>query len=386
MSYLDDRGPGDGLRPARAWLHSDAPRLSLNGSWAFRYSPRTDAPLDFVERRFDDSGWDRLAVPSHWQLHGYGAPAYTNVRYPFPVDPPFVPDENPTGDYRLTFDVPAAWEGLDAVLRFEGADSCLRAWVNGSYVGVARGSRLPAEFDVGAFLRPGEQNVLAVRVHQWSSGSYLEDQDMWWLSGIFRDVWLLARPAGGIEDLFVSADYDHVTGGGTLRVECAADVHIVVPELGVDAAGGETVALERVEPWSAEVPRLYAAVVASAGERVDLRIGFRHVVIDDGLLLVNGHRVVFRGVNRHEFSCDTGRALSSEVMRRDVELMKAHNVNAVRTSHYPPHPAFLDLCDELGLYVIDECDLETHGFQAVGWRRNPSDDVAWESAFVDRMR
>ena len=161
---------------------------------------------------------------------------------------------------------------------------------------------------------------------------------------------------------------------------------MLVPELGIDVAAGETVTVERVEPWSAEVPRLYDAVVVSAGERVTLRIGFRRVVIEDGLLTVNGHRVQFHGVNRHEFDPRAGRVVSEELMRRDIELMKAHNVNAVRTSHYPPHPAFLELCDELGLYVIDECDLETHGFMALGWRGNPVDDPAWEDALVDRMR
>ena len=206
-------------------------------------------------------------MPSHWQLHGYGAPAYTNVRYPFPVDPPYVPDENPTGDYRCRFDVPASWPEA-VVLRFEGVDSCVRAWVNGSYVGTARGSRLPAEFDVGWALRPGEENVLAVRVHQWSSGSYLEDQDMWWLSGIFRDVSLLARPPAAIDDLFVHADYDPVTGAGILRVDASVDVHVVIPALGVDVSGGEIAVVDRVEPWSAELPRLYECVVASAGERV----------------------------------------------------------------------------------------------------------------------
>src|SRR6201991_118051 len=163
MRYFEERTPGEGVRPARAFLHSDAPALSLNGDWAFRYAERADAPADFVDRDYDDSGWDRLAVPSHWQLHGYGAPAYTNVRYPFPVDPPFVPDENPTGDYRVRFEVPAAF-GAAAVLRFEGVDSCARVWLNGDYLGTTRGSRLPAEFDVGASLRPGERNVLAVRV------------------------------------------------------------------------------------------------------------------------------------------------------------------------------------------------------------------------------
>ena len=239
MRYFEERSPGEGVRPARAFLRSDAPSLSLNGAWAFRFSERADIPADFVDRDFDDSGWDRLPVPSHWQLHGYGAPAYTNVRYPFPVDPPFVPDENPTGDYRLRFDVPASFAGGDAVLRFEGVDSCFRVWVNGDYVGVSRGSRLPAEFDVGPLLRVGSDNVVAVRVHQWSSGSYLEDQDMWWLSGIFRDVTLLARPSvGAIDDVFVHADYDHVTGAGRLRVDVpGADARVTVPELGIAALG-----------------------------------------------------------------------------------------------------------------------------------------------------
>ena len=324
-------------------------------------------------------------MPSHWQLHGYGAPAYTNVVYPFPVEPPHVPDENPTGDHRRRFSVPREWAGMDAVLRFEGVDSCLRAWLNGVELGAAMGSRLPAEFDVGEHLRPGEENVLAVRVSQWSAGSYLEDQDMWWLSGIFRSVALLARPAEALDDVFVHAGYDHITGTGTLRVDTDTPARVTVPELGIDIAAGETVEVP-VEPWSAELPRLYDAEVASAGERVRLRIGFRTVVIADGLLKVNGRRILFRGVNRHEFDPDHGRAVSEEVMRRDVLLMKAHNVNAVRTAHYPPHPRFLELCDELGLYVIDECDLETHGFFVLEWRGNPSDDPRWEDAMVDRMR
>jgi beta-galactosidase len=387
MRYFEERSPGEGVRPARAFLRSDAPALSLNGDWAFRLSERADGPADFVEREFDDSGWARLPVPSHWQLHGYGAPAYTNVRYPFPVDPPFVPDENPTGDYRRAFDVGREFAGR-AVLRFEGVDSCMRVWLNGEYVGTSRGSRLPSEFDVGDLLRPGAVNVLAVRVHQWSSGSYLEDQDMWWLSGIFRDVTLLARPStAAIDDVFVHADYDHVTGAGRLRVDVpGVDARVTIPELGIAALGGETVTVERVEAWSAEIPRLYDCVVASASERVTLRVGFRRVVIEDGLLQVNGHRVQLHGVNRHEFDPEAGRVVSEAVMRRDIELMKAHNVNAVRTSHYPPHPRFLELCDELGLYVIDECDLETHGFFPLQWRGNPSDDPEWEHALVDRMR
>jgi beta-galactosidase len=354
----ESRAAGVGLLAPRAWLRSDAPSLTLDGPWAFRLRSRAEGELEFVAPGYDDAGWDGLPVPSHWQLHGYGAPAYTNVRYPFPVDPPRVPDENPTGDYRVRFSVPASWAGMRVVLRFEGVDSSFRAWVNGEEVGSARGSRLPSEFDVTGLVRAA--NVLAVRVHQWSSGSYLEDQDTWWLSGIFRSVTVLARPAGGVDDVFVHADYDPVSGSGRLRVDATAGgARVSVPELGVDVAAGEGVAIGRVEPWSAERPRLYECVVATASERVIVPVGFRRVSIEDDLLLVNGHRVLLRGVNRHEFDPDCGRAVSEEVMRRDIVLMKAHNINAVRTSHYPPHPLFLALCDEYGLYVMDECDLET---------------------------
>ena len=379
-------GLGAGALPQRAWPASDARTLDLSGSWRFRLSPRADGDTGFADPGFDDRGWDQLPVPSHWQLHGYGAPAYTNVAYPFPVDPPHVPSENPTGDYRLRFRLPAGWEAERTVLRFEGVDSWCHVWLNGAELGHSGGSRLPVEFDASAALAPaGQDNLLAVRVPQWSVGSYLEDQDMWWLSGIFREVRLLARPAGAIDDWLVHADYDHQTGAGSLRVEASVPARVTVPELGVDVAAGETVRLPAVEPWSAESPRLYDGQLASAGERVALRIGFRTVAVTDGLLTVNGRRVLLRGANRHEFHPDRGRAVDEQTMLADVLLMKRHNLNAVRTSHYPPHPRFLELCDQYGLYVIDECDLETHGFELIGWRHNPADDPRWEDALVDRM-
>ena len=391
--WFEGRFPVAGVRPARAWLDSDAPRLDLSGTWRFRYAARADVAADFAAPAHDDGAWDTLPVPAHWQLHGYGAPAYTNVQYPFPVDPPYVPDENPTGDYRRTFAVPAGFlpEGSRAVLRFEGVDSAFVVWLNGARVGTSVGSRLPSEFDVTEHLREGGDNVLAVRVHQWSSASYLEDQDMWWLSGIFREVALLSRPAGGLDDVFVHAGFDAATGAGTLRVDTSVPARVLVPELGIDAPSGTEVTVTAVQPWSAEVPRLYdARVVAgpadAAVETVALRVGFRTVAVLDGVFTVNGHPVMLRGVNRHEFSPDRGRAMTYDDMLADVLLMKRHNVNAVRTSHYPPHPAFLDLCDEHGLWVIDECDLETHGFFLVDWRRNPSDDPQWQEAFLDRMR
>ena len=385
LRWFEEHLPIRGARPARAWLRSDAPELDLSGSWRFRYAERADLPADFAAPGYDDAGWDTIPVPGHWQLHGHGAPAYTNVRYPFPVDPPYVPDENPTGDHRRTFRLPDGFlaAGARAVLRFEGVDSALRVWVNGGEAGTSVGSRLPVEFDVTDLLRDGE-NVLAVRVHQWSSGSYLEDQDMWWLSGIFREVRLLSRPAGGIDDVAVHAGY--ADGAGTLRVDTPAPARVLVPELGIDVPTGTATAVPDVEPWSAEVPRLYDAEVVTDAERVRLRIGFRTVAIVDGVFTVNGRSVVLRGVNRHEFSPDRGRAVTGDEMLADVLLMKRHNVNAVRTSHYPPHPAFLELCDEYGLWVVDECDLETHGFTVVDWRANPSDDPRWAEAYVDRMR
>ena len=346
----------------RAWFRSDAPRLPLDGEWDFRLA---------------GSGpeWGRLPVPSHWQLRGHGRPAYTNIGYPFPVDPPNVPGENPTGEYRTTFRTPSDWPDGEGVLRFDGVDSHLEAWLNGRRLGEATGSRLTHEFEVGGLLRA--ENALEVRVRQWSRGSYLEDQDMWWLSGIFRPVTLLAPR---IRDVFVHAAHD-----GTIRIDADPQGRVVVPGLGVDAATGETIRT-RAEPWNAEEPRLYDAEVHAAGEVARLKVGFRTVSIEDGQLRVNGRRVRLRGVNRHEWDPDDGRAVTEATMREDVRLMKAHNVNAVRTSHYPPDPRFLELCDEHGLYVVLECDLETHGFQRVGWRRNPTADPAWREDCADRMR
>lgn len=411
-SYITDQGPGSGLRvPARSWLNSDAPSLSLNGDWRFRLLPAAPGtpgagsilPADeSVEgvgaESFDDSGWDTLAVPSHWVLQAdgkYGRPIYTNVQYPFPIDPPFIPDANPTGDYRRSFDVPEAWfESTTAslTLRFDGVESRYKVWVNGQEIGVGSGSRLAQEFDVTAALRPGA-NILAVRVHQWSAASYLEDQDQWWLPGIFRDVTLQARPAGGLTDVWLRTGWNATTG--TIDPEITADasafpVTLSVPELGINviwnsAAEVAPVVAKNVEPWSAEVPRLYDASVSSAAESITLRLGFRTVEIVGDTFLVNGRRVVFHGVNRHETNPDRGRVFDEASAREDLALMKRFNVNAIRTSHYPPHPRLLDLADEMGFWVILECDLETHGFHALDWVGNPSDDPAWRDALVNRM-
>ncbi|WP_109001096.1 glycoside hydrolase family 2 TIM barrel-domain containing protein [Streptomyces rishiriensis] len=388
--YVEDVSPGVGALAPRAWYAtSDAKSLSLNGRWRLRVSATADAEDDaFAAEGYDAGDWAEVTVPGHWVLQGegaFGSPVYTNHLYPFPVDPPRVPTENPTGDHLRVFDLPEGWPEVSEggfVLRFDGVESCARVWLNGTDIGEFKGSRLAHEFAVGHLLRPSG-NVLAVRVHQWSAGSYLEDQDQWWLPGIFRDVTLLHRPAGSVLDFFVHASYDHVTGEGCLRVDSDADGRVSVPALDIDVATGEAVTAP-VQPWTAETPTLYDGVLVTAGERVPLRIGFRTVELVDGLIKVNGRPILFKGVNRHEWHPETGRALDLETMREDVLLMKRHNVNAVRTSHYPPHPAFLDLCDEYGLWVIDECDLETHGFVEQDWRDNPVDDDRWTPALLDR--
>ncbi|MEV0799748.1 glycoside hydrolase family 2 TIM barrel-domain containing protein [Kribbella sp. NPDC050281] len=383
MTYYEDPGPGYGVLAPRAAIRTDAPSISLNGNWRFHLAESVaEAPDRFERDDFDDSEWAVLPVPSSWPMHGHGRPAYTNQAYPFPVDPPYVPTENPTGDHRLVFELPPSWSG-PTVLRFDGVDSCARVWLNGVELGVTRGSRVPAEFAVGDVLRP-ERNVLAVRVHQWSSGSYLEDQDMWWLPGIFRDVTLISRPADGVGDVFVHADY--ADGAGILKVEAGPGGVVRIAELDVEAPVGRTLTIPGVEPWSAEVPRLYDAVVETAGESVALRIGFRTVAIVDGVLTVNGRRVLFHGVNRHEHDPVLGRVVPEERLRQELLVMKQHNINAIRTSHYPPDSRLLELCDELGFWVMDECDYETHGFFLLDWRGNPAGDPRFLDASVDRMR
>ncbi|TWD81150.1 beta-galactosidase [Kribbella amoyensis] len=385
-SYVEDFAPGAGTLPARAWLDDDSGRIPLSGEWRFRLSPSVaEAPDDLKEP--DTSSWDTIAVPGHWQLSGYGAPAYTNVVYPFPLEPPFVPTDNPTGDYVRSVTVPADWAGARIVLRFEGVDSRFAVVVDGNPVGWSSGSRLPTEFDLTELVAPGQEIRIAVRVHQWSAGSYVEDQDMWWLSGIFREVNLLAVKPQAPTDVFVHASYDG--GAGTLKVESDVAGTVVVPELGLEFPTGEEATIDSVEPWSAESPKLYDGVVRTEGGEVRVRIGFRTIAIVDGVFTVNGNRVLFAGVNRHEFHPDRGRALTEQDMLDDVLIMKRAGINAVRTSHYPPHPHFLDLCDEYGLYVVDECDLETHGF---GYEPqppklpNPVMDERFQADLVERMR
>ncbi|MEO5832336.1 MAG: glycoside hydrolase family 2 TIM barrel-domain containing protein [Nakamurella sp.] len=369
--------------------------MSLNGPWQFTVhaSDPVDAGIPaFACADFDTTGWSAISVPGHWVLQGHGSPIYTNVRYPFPIDPPYVPDENPTGDYRLVFTVPSDVAATERVrLRFDGVESLATVWLNGEEIGWFTGSRLPTEFDVTDHFVAGD-NVLAVRVNQWSAASYLEDQDQWWLPGIFRDVTLLGRPAGGVEDADVTADFDPDTGTGTLTVEVIGTYPVTVslPELGLTqtwSGPGDAAPLQVgvVQAWSAETPRIYDLTLASPGETVALRVGFRRIEIIRDRLLVNGRPLTFRGVNRHESHPDLGRVFDEAFVVRDLHLMKRHHINAIRFAHQPPHPRNLELCDELGFWVVGECDLETHGFSDIDWQDNPSDDPQWRPALLDRI-
>ena len=386
---------------------------SLSGNWRFHLAPRpSSAPAGFTEAGFDDKGWAELPVPSHWQLEGHGHPQYTNVAYPFPVDPPRVPSENPTGCYRREAEIDPSWlePGSTVVLRFEGVDSAFHLYWNGAPVGYSQGSRLPSEFDVTKWATAG-RNVLAVVVYQWSDGSYLEDQDMWWLSGIFRDVSLLWRPPAHLADVVVEAPYDPAKGIGTVVVRASVagvatggaglavgtEVYdgqqLITGALASVAGGLATARLDcgAIAPWSAEVPRLYEVVVTlqaadgSVIEVVAVKVGFRHIERREGRFFFNGEAITLRGVNRHEFHPDHGRAVPLSFMVSDVIAMKRHNINAVRTAHYPPDPRFLDLCDFYGLYVIDEADLECHGFGMVGDENRLSNDPSWLPAYLDRL-
>jgi len=384
---------------------------SLNGVWKFKYAERPDlAPEKFYEEGYAIGAWDDIRVPGHWQLQGYGNPHYTDLYYPFPVDPPRVPNDNPTGCYVRQFELPEHWNGRKIAIKFDGVDSAFHIWVNGQFVGYSQGSRLTSEFDVTPYVIGGV-NRLAVRVYQWSDGSYLEDQDMWWMSGIFRDVYLVAEPAAvRIADYRVVTELDENYRDAILSVRAELAGTTVSGKLKLrllDAEGAEVADAEgAVEGgvvdlaipvrgpalWSAESPTLYHLTLelfdraGRLAEAVAQRVGFRTIEVRYGQFLVNGKAILLKGVNRHDHHPDTGRTVSLATMREDVLMMKRHNINAVRTAHYPNDPRFYDLCDEYGLYVMEETDLETHGFEPLGNISRLSDDSQWEDAYVDRVR
>lgn len=392
----------------------------LNGTWTFMLSKSpAQRPEDFYRMEYDSSGWGEIEVPSNWQVKGYDYPQYVNVQYPWEgnedVMPPFAPKEyNPVGCYIREFQLPQEWAGGRTCLSFQGVESAFYVYINGAFAGYSESSFTPAEFDITELVNPGI-NKIAVEVYRWCDGSWLEDQDFWRLSGIFRDVFLYSTPRTYISDFWAKAEIDDEYRHGLLKVtaklageyagckvEAALfDEHkrpiLPVPltgEVDLDGSASVEVMIESVKFWSAEKPALYTLVLrlfngSSTIEYTSCRVGFRRVEIKDGLIRINGQRVVFKGVNRHEFGAAFGRAITKDEMVRDIILMKQNNINAVRTSHYPNHPEWYSLCDEYGLYVIDENNLETHGTwnggQAEEGLTVPASLPEWEDAVMDRL-
>ncbi|MEI6602422.1 MAG: glycoside hydrolase family 2 TIM barrel-domain containing protein [Clostridia bacterium] len=368
----------------------------LNGSWKFRYCPSiVDAPVDFYKESVSKADWDNLYVPSNWQVNGYDQLQYTNVNYPYPVDPPFVPNDNPVGLYFREFELPLKWDKREVFLNFEGVNTCFYVWVNGESVGFSKVAHMPAEFEITKHLRAGT-NTIAVKVLKWCDGSYLEDQDMWRHTGIFRDVYLLARQKNGVRDIAVKANLKGDTGILSVAVDgggkagCVLSLYDAEMQLiqSAKTAGKKAVVMDvvGVNPWTAETPALYTLCVECGDEVIVQKVGFKNITVKNATLLVNGKPIKIKGVNRHDTHPALGHVTPLEHMILDVITMKRHNINAVRTSHYPNDPRFYDICDEYGIYVIDETDLETHGLHPVGVWSMLSDSPEWEAAYLDRVQ
>ena len=368
----------------------------LNGEWDFTYYA---SPLD-VEELSGDAGegiHGKIMVPGVWQLQGYGSPQYTNVRFPIPFDPPFVPDDTPVGVYDRLFTLPPAFRDRQTVIRFEGVSSCFYVYVNGNLMGFSKGPHLPAEFDITSALTDGE-NHLRVIVLQWSDGTYLEDQDMWRHAGIFRDVSLLSFGEKRILDVWADTDLENDYRDGSIRVTVmtrnAEKVKITLldgetavfsKELAAQDGKAEYAAkIQDAKLWSAETPSRYELIAEIDGQAERVFVGFRKIEIRNGVFLFNGKAVKLLGVNRHDTHPLLGFYTPVNEMRRDILLMKRHNMNIVRTSHYPNDPRFLEMCDELGLYVVDETDIECHGVTCFESYDYMATDPKWIPQFVDR--
>jgi len=414
MTYPSAELAMRGDRAASPWFRS------LNGRWKFRYSPNpASRPVGFERPDFDDKAWSGITVPGNWEMQGFGIPIYSNSRYPFSFDHanPRVPrDDNPVGSYRTAFTVPADWAGRRISLHFAGVDSAFYLWVNGRRVGYSEDSRTPAEFDITGFATPGP-NTMAVEVYRWSDGSFLEDQDMFRLSGIYREVYLWSTAAAHVRDFEARTDLDASYRDGTLdtsvtvRNSATARVEVSLTLELLDAAGKPVMpaSSRKVQvpagaeapatfllpvraplKWSSETPNLYTLLLTLKDrtgkvlEVIPSRVGFRKVEIRNARILINGQTALFKGVNRHEHSPDTGHTVDRALMVRDIELMKQHNVNAVRTSHYPNDTQWYELCDLYGLYVIDEANIESHGYGDDAKNRL-ANDPAWKAAHLDRI-
>lgn len=381
---------------------------NLNGVWKFMFLDAPEySPEGFFNSDFDVTKMDDITVPGNWQLQGYGKMHYSDLWYNFPINPPYVPTENPTGIYKRTFFVEESYRDKKIIIRFCGVDSAYHLWINGKEVGYSKVARNESEFDITDIIRVGEENDVTVRVYQWSDGTYLEDQDMWWESGIFRDVELIGVPKDGINDYKVIADLDDEYKNGIFKVEAflrttkEVNVTFELVDAGENTVFTKTVVAKEgkacideviadVNHWTAETPYLYKLfmTVENDGQIVEVipqNVGFRNIRLNGETFLVNGVAIKFKGVNRHDYSPQNGRVVSREEIEKDIILMKQFNINAIRTSHYPNSYYLYDLCDEYGMYLIAETDLECHGFELTGDYKWITDDPSWELAYVSRM-
>ncbi|WP_291101220.1 MULTISPECIES: glycoside hydrolase family 2 TIM barrel-domain containing protein [unclassified Flavobacterium] len=390
--------------------------LNLDGNWKFSWSPTPDQrPKDFFKTDFNTINWKEISVPSNWELKGYGIPIYTNITYPFVKNPPYIDHaDNPVGSYRRTFELPANWNERHVFLHFEAGTSAMYIWVNGEKVGYTENTKSPAEFDITKYVKPGK-NLVAVEVYRWSDGSYLEDQDFWRLSGIDRDVYLYSTGNARIADFFARPDLDGSYKNGSLSVDIklknlnsAVKKNQTVEAKLVDASGKEVFtkaikinlganAIESTtfkqnvsapKLWSNETPNLYTLLLTLKDENgkfietVSTQVGFRKVELKNGQLLVNGIRIMVHGVNMHEHNPVNGHYQDKETMMKDIRLMKQLNINAVRCSHYPNNLMWVKLCNQYGLFLVDEANIESHG---MGYgKENMAYNPAWDNAHLDR--
>lgn len=413
--------------PARAWFHSydsveQAKKLNrsasqgfmlLSGKWTFNYFDHPEkVPAEFYHKPMAE--WGDITVPGMWQMEGHGKLQYTDEGYPFPIDVPFVPTNNPTGAYQRQFSLPQEWLQRQIIIKFDGVETYFEVYVNGHYVGFSKGSRLSAEFDLSPYVQAGD-NLLSVRVMQWADSTYIEDQDMWWMAGIFRDVYLIGQPQVHLHDLTVVTEFDENYCDAELQISCELHNNSATPatdlqlhaqlfdgdkciaeqqnthSLQNDSACQFVLPVKQPKQWNAEHPNLYLLLLTlrdSNGEIIEVvpqQVGFRDIKVRDGLFYVNGRYLKLHGVNRHDHDHKKGRAVDMARVERDIILMKQHNINSVRTAHYPNDPRFYALCDQYGLFVMAETDLESHGFANVGNISRITDDPAWEHAYVERI-
>ncbi|EGA67218.1 beta-galactosidase subunit alpha [Vibrio brasiliensis] len=387
--------------------------MLLSGQWRFNYftNPLL-VPEEFYSQKMDQ--WGQITVPNMWQMEGHGDLQYTDEGFPFPIDVPFVPSDNPTGAYQRNFTLGENWNDQQTIIKFDGVETYFEVYVNGQYVGFSKGSRLTAEFDISRYVVQGD-NLLSVRVMQWADSTYIEDQDMWWTAGIFRDVYLVGKPLTHVQDFTVRTDFadDYLAATLSCQVElenlstqqangysldyALFDKGQVIAQgscsnLTIDQSTQTRFNIEMENPvhWTAENPYLYQLILTLRDQRgntlevIPQRVGFRDIKVRDGLFYINNQYVMLHGVNRHDNDHLKGRAVGMDRVEKDIVLMKQHNINSVRTAHYPNDPRFYELCDIYGLFVMAETDVETHGFANVGDLSRITDDAAWEAVFVER--